>query len=220
MHSNEKAEERPDNAGAAASHEHPSALADANAESPVTEPEPFTELENLYAENAALKDKVLRTMAEMENLRRRTEKEVADARTYGAANFARDMLTFADNLARAIENAPKDADGPMKTLVDGVAVIAAHDDDSGVLILSQFAGASRELPEALIVNPYDAEQCAQALALALSMSAEEKRSRMRLMRNIIREFNVYRWAGRMLLDAAAMHQRKRFRDRLETQLPG
>ncbi len=125
MHSNEKAEERPDNAGAAASHEHPSALADANAESPVTEPEPFTELENLYAESAALKDKVLRTMAEMENLRRRTEKEVADARTYGAANFARDMLTFADNLARAIDNAPKDADGPMKALVDGVAVIAA-----------------------------------------------------------------------------------------------
>jgi molecular chaperone GrpE len=125
MHSNEKAGDRPENTGAAASHEHVSALADANAESPVTEPEPFTELENLYAENAALKDRVLRAMAEMENLRRRTEKEVADARTYGAANFARDMLTFADNLARAIESAPKDADGPMKTLVDGVAVIAA-----------------------------------------------------------------------------------------------
>jgi len=98
--------------------------------------------------------------------------------------------------------------------------IACHDDDSGVLILSQFAGASRELPEALIVNPYDAEQCAQALGVALSMPTEEKRARMRLMRNIIREFNVYRWAGRMLLDAAAMHQRKRFRDRIETQTPG
>jgi molecular chaperone GrpE len=58
-------------------------------------------------------------------LRRRTEREVADARTYGAANFARDMLTFADNMARALENAPKDGDGPIKALVDGIAVIEA-----------------------------------------------------------------------------------------------
>ena len=102
-----------------------SSLADAAAQASANEPEPFVELENLYAENAALKDKVLRTMAEMENLRRRTEKEVADSRSYGAANFARDMLTFADNLARAIENSPKDADGPMKTMVEGLSVIAA-----------------------------------------------------------------------------------------------
>ena len=88
--------------------------------------------------------------------------------------------------------------------------VAARDDERGVLILSQFAGASRELPEALIVNPYDADQCAAALHVALTMPAEEQRDRMRLMRNIIREFNVYRWAGRMLLDAAAMRQRKRF----------
>ncbi len=94
--------------------------------------------------------------------------------------------------------------------------VAAHDDERGVLILSQFAGASRELPEALVVNPYDAEQCAAALGVALAMSVDEQRDRMRLMRNIIREFNVYRWAGRMLLDAAAMRQRKRFRDRLES----
>ena len=96
--------------------------------------------------------------------------------------------------------------------------VAAHEDERGVLILSQFAGASRELPEALIVNPYDAEQCAAALSVALSMSANEQRDRMRLMRNIIREFNVYRWAGRMLLDAAAMRHRKRFRDRVEAQV--
>lgn len=102
---------------------HVSSLADAGAEADIAQPEPFVELENLYAENAGLKDKILRTMAEMENLRRRTEKEVADARAYGASNFARDMLTFADNLARAIENAPTDADGPLKTLVEGVAVI-------------------------------------------------------------------------------------------------
>ncbi len=97
--------------------------------------------------------------------------------------------------------------------------VAAHDDDHGVLILSQFAGASRELPEALIVNPYDADQCAAALDVALSMSADEQRERMRLMRNLVREFNVYRWAGRMLLDAAAMRQRKRFRDRTDTTQP-
>jgi trehalose 6-phosphate synthase len=89
--------------------------------------------------------------------------------------------------------------------------IAARDDDEGVLILSQFAGASRELLEALIVNPYDADQCAAALNLALSMPEAEKRERMRLMRGIVREFNVYRWAGRMLLDAAVMRQRGRFR---------
>jgi trehalose 6-phosphate synthase len=93
--------------------------------------------------------------------------------------------------------------------------VAAHDDERGVLILSQFAGASRELPEALIVNPYDADQCAAAVHVALTMPVEEQRDRMRLMRNIIREFNVYRWAGRMLLDAAAMRQRKRFDDRVE-----
>ena len=89
--------------------------------------------------------------------------------------------------------------------------VAARDDERGVLILSQFTGASRELPEALIVNPYDADQCAAALQLALTMPAEEQRDRMRLMRNLVREFNVYRWAGRMLLDAAAMRQRSRFR---------
>ena len=64
-------------------------------------------------------------MAEVENVRRRAEKEVSDARAYGAANFARDMLTFADNLGRALENAPKDADGALKTMIEGIGVIAA-----------------------------------------------------------------------------------------------
>ena len=64
-------------------------------------------MQALIAENASLKDKVLRTLAEMENLRRRTEKEVADAKTYGVTALARDMLTFADNLRRALENVPR-----------------------------------------------------------------------------------------------------------------
>jgi trehalose 6-phosphate synthase len=90
--------------------------------------------------------------------------------------------------------------------------VAARDDERGVLILSQFTGAACEMPEALIVNPYDADQCAAALQLALTMSAEEQRDRMRLMRRLIAEFNVYRWAGRMLLDAATMRRRARLPD--------
>ena len=89
--------------------------------------------------------------------------------------------------------------------------VAAHDDEQGVLILSQFAGASRELSEALVVNPYDADQCASALDTALTMPAAEQRERMRIMRGVVREFNVHRWAGRMLLDATVMRQRGRFR---------
>jgi len=81
------------------------------------------------------------------------------------------------------------------------------------LILSQFTGAARELPEALIVNPYDAEQCAAALEAALSMPLRMQRARMRLMRGLIHEFNVYRWAGRMLLDAATVRRRGRFANR-------
>ncbi|CAG4885296.1 Alpha,alpha-trehalose-phosphate synthase (UDP-forming) [Georgfuchsia toluolica] len=85
--------------------------------------------------------------------------------------------------------------------------IAARDDQRGILVLSQFTGAARELPEALIVNPYDADQCAAALQLALVMPLTEQRDRMRLMRGLVSEFNVYRWAGRMLLDAASMRRR-------------
>ena len=87
--------------------------------------------------------------------------------------------------------------------------VAARDDEQGVLILSQFAGASREMPEALIVNPYDIDQCAAALHVGLTMPSAEQRNRMRIMRALISEFNVYRWAGRMLLDAAAMRRRGR-----------
>jgi trehalose 6-phosphate synthase len=87
--------------------------------------------------------------------------------------------------------------------------VAARDDDQGVLILSQFTGAARELVEALIVNPYDIEQSAAAMHLALNMSPEEQRARMRSMRTLVQDFNVYRWAGRMLLDAARMRHRRR-----------
>jgi trehalose 6-phosphate synthase len=87
--------------------------------------------------------------------------------------------------------------------------VAARDDEQGVLLLSQFTGAARDLAEALIVNPYDIEQSAAAMHLALTMSPDEQRARMRSMRNLVQEFNVYRWAGRMLIDAARMRHRRR-----------
>ena len=78
----------------------------------------------LEAEKADLRDKLLRTLAEMENLRRRTEREVADARTYAVANFARDMLNVADNVRRALESVPADAresaEGAFKALIEGI----------------------------------------------------------------------------------------------------
>jgi trehalose 6-phosphate synthase len=87
--------------------------------------------------------------------------------------------------------------------------VAARDDEQGVLILSEFTGAARELAEALIVNPYHLDQCAAALNVALTMPEREQRDRMQNMRGLIQEFNVYRWAGRMLLDAAVMRRRTR-----------
>jgi trehalose-6-phosphate synthase len=91
--------------------------------------------------------------------------------------------------------------------------IAARDDERGVLILSQFTGAARELPQAIIVNPYSIDQCAVALKIGLEMSVQEQRDRMRSMRGLIREFNVYRWAGKMLMDAAQLRQFSRFKGR-------
>jgi len=85
--------------------------------------------------------------------------------------------------------------------------VAARDDERGVLLLSTFAGASKELLEALIVNPYDVRMMADALQQALTMPEDEQRSRMRRMREIVRDNNVYRWAGSMLLDAARLRKR-------------
>jgi trehalose-6-phosphate synthase len=87
--------------------------------------------------------------------------------------------------------------------------VAARDDEQGALILSQFTGAARELHEALIVNPYHIEQGAEALYRALRMAPDEQRERMRSMRRRVRDFNVYRWAARMLQDAARLRQRER-----------
>jgi molecular chaperone GrpE len=77
----------------------------------------------LEADNSELKDQILRVAAEMENLRKRTQRDVQDARTYAVTNFARDMLAVSDNLRRALETIPADAletDASLKSLADGV----------------------------------------------------------------------------------------------------
>ena len=92
--------------------------------------------------------------------------------------------------------------------------VAAREDERGVLVLSQFTGAARELTEALIVNPYNLDEAADALAAALDMPPEEQAARMRSMRSYLAEFNVYGWAGHMLVDAARLRRRQRLSLRL------
>jgi trehalose 6-phosphate synthase len=111
----------------------------------------------------------------------------------------------------------------VSSLHDGMNLVAkefvsARDDEQGVLVLSLFAGAAGELTDALIVNPYDIGETSAALATALRMSPEEQGDRMRAMRAFLTEFNVYRWAGRMLVDAARIRQRDRWTHRLADRL--
>ena len=89
------------------------------------------------------------------------------------------------------------------SLHDGMNLVAkeyvvSQADEEGVLILSRFAGASQELQDALIVNPYDTEELAQAIHTALEMPAEERVARMTRLREQVRENNVYRWAGNLI----------------------
>ena len=89
------------------------------------------------------------------------------------------------------------------SLHDGMNLVAkeyigARTDESGVLILSQFTGAARELRDALIVNPYDIEQMAEAIRSALEMDPAEQRVRMRKMREMLKENNIYRWAANLI----------------------
>jgi len=76
--------------------------------------------------------------------------------------------------------------------------VASRADGEGVLILSQFTGASRELRDALLVNPYDIEESADAIYSAVVMEREERQERMKRMRATVRENNVYRWAGDLI----------------------
>lgn len=82
--------------------------------------------------------------------------------------------------------------------------VASQEDGEGVLILSQFAGASRELKDAIIVNPYDREEMADALFLSLTMKQQERAERMRRMRRAVGENTIYRWAGDLITALARL----------------
>jgi trehalose-6-phosphate synthase len=97
--------------------------------------------------------------------------------------------------------------------------VAARDDEQGVLVLSRFAGAAREMTEALIVNPYHVEETTDALHRAATMPAAEQRERMASLRMTVREYNVFRWAGRMLSDAGRWRLRERIEARVQRHQP-
>jgi len=78
--------------------------------------------------------------------------------------------------------------------------VATRDDDRGALILSGFTGASRELRDALLVNPYDIEQMTEAIRYALEMDPSEREARMARMRRVVRENNIYRWAADLIAE--------------------
>ena len=93
------------------------------------------------------------------------------------------------------------------SLHDGMNLVAkefiiSRSDEGGVLILSQFAGASRELRDAIIVNPYDIEEMADAIKFGLDLEVSEKSGRMRRMRAVVKEHNIYRWAGKLIAELA------------------
>lgn len=99
------------------------------------------------------------------------------------------------------------------SLHDGMNLVAkeyigARENESGVLILSQFTGASRELQDALIVNPYDIDQMAQAIRVALEMKPDEQKARMRRMRETIKDRNIYRWAADLIAALAEVRLEK------------
>ena len=78
--------------------------------------------------------------------------------------------------------------------------LAARDDEDGVLILSRFTGAARELRDALLVNPYDIDGTADAIRRALAMDPDERKLRMQRMRKFVSEHNIYRWAGNLIAE--------------------
>jgi trehalose 6-phosphate synthase len=78
--------------------------------------------------------------------------------------------------------------------------VAARHDEQGVLLLSRFTGVAREFVDAVLVNPYDIERTADAIRYALEMTMEERRARMQRMRKLVKEQNIYRWAGNLIAD--------------------
>lgn len=91
----------------------------------------------------------------------------------------------------------------VSSLHDGMNLVAkefvsSRSDEKGMLVLSQFAGASRELTDAILVNPYDCEEFSDGLYAALTMAEDERSKRMSKMRAIVQQNNIYRWAGKII----------------------
>lgn len=82
--------------------------------------------------------------------------------------------------------------------------VASRDKEDGVLILSRFTGASRELRDALVVNPYDVEELAEAILKSLEMDPDEKKARMQGMRENVRDHNIYRWGANLITELATV----------------
>jgi trehalose-6-phosphate synthase len=161
-------------------------------------------------------------LPEYRTFRERVEAEAHRInRRFGTDTCVPILLKIEHHGAAAVRDLYRAADiGLVTSLHDGMNLVAkefvaARDDELGVLVLSCFTGASRELHEALIVNPYSAEQTGEALARALAMPAAEQRERMRSMRGWIRAHNIFRWAGKMLSDAARVRSRERVTQRIE-----
>jgi trehalose 6-phosphate synthase len=98
-------------------------------------------------------------------------------------------------------------------LHDGMNLVAKEyaascEDGDGVLVLSTFAGAAKELEGALIVNPYDSEDVANAIRRGIEMSADERRERMRMMREHIAKHSIYEWSAKLLRDMAEVRKRR------------
>jgi trehalose 6-phosphate synthase len=146
-------------------------------------------------------------------LRLRTICDRINAR-FGDADHAPVMLVEGDTAPSHVNMFLRAADFCyVGSLHDGMNLIAkefvaARDDEAGVLVLSTFAGAARELTDALLVNPYDADEAAAVLAQALAMTPEEQRDRMRRMRAVVAEFSACRWAAQILSDAARLRKER------------
>jgi len=163
----------------------------------------FTFVE-LAAPSRSLIPKYQEFMAEVER-----EAERINAR-FRTRSWKPIVLLVRQHGHKEIEPFYRAADVCMVTsLHDGMNLVAkefvtARDDERGALILSQFTGAARELKDALIINPYDIGQTAEALRAALEMPESEQIERMRRMRDLLKDRNVYRWAADLMQELAAI----------------
>jgi trehalose-6-phosphate synthase len=134
-------------------------------------------------------------------------------RRYGTGSYRPIVLLEAHHDAANVYRFLRAADVCyIGSLHDGMNLVprefaCARDDHKGVLILSTFAGAARELTTALVVNPYAVDACAQAVAEALTMPEGEQAFRLRAIRSVVARSNTYRWAGEMLADATRIRRR-------------